>query len=941
MLNGVFSQWDEQLDNFSVEKIKTIGDAYMVVSGVPIRCEDHGRRMMRFAIAMLGTLHEYNRSSKHTIRIRIGINAGPVIAGIIGTRKIAYDLWGDTVNIAARMEHTGVPGCVQVNEAMYHRWFENSSWKFECRGPMPTQQGKPDMAVKLVLSATRAFAWDTKPWVHAAFALALSALLVLAHWHVLPYWRKFDNCVVGGFCCAFAAGAVPQLVAAIVGDSVVPFAVCCSLLLPAGIGGFVGFLVYQRSWERWVSDGVPLDRLAFRRPEEVSFMVRKIYNVNPGKAAVMMPRALDIVVLGKEAFPKEPAVHMEHAMLLFEVGHDTLGAVAHLRAVKRLKAAPDTRFLVSSLLQAVQNANQEAEKKEEVQVRLSVAAKHHKLCRALNARFWQLLVRSHSDSIDVQQLLKLVRDAAHHQKKSADIIQDLLRENPHSVTVLRAWSKHLSELKNNKEGAEMVLVLADQCEEEQSKRHRRSSASAGQFSSEESSHARAVRRQIETAKSVVLGRLHMAVLGTLAALVIGSVVNFAVSVSTMDQYRGTLRDMAKTITTRGYSTVAVMKIREFEMAQIAGNLSDAERQWDAGYMFANTLRSVCNMSIAKLGVKNLRTTHEFRFVMENGPTVFVAQLRALGDLYARMSVRQAEKIQTYLYGFYPATIAEKLLLNIFPRQVADRLNTLSGNDVELDDTSVLMASQFEEATVLFADIVGFTTLSSKLDAESIVEMLNGVFSQWDEQLDNFSVEKIKTIGDAYMVVSGVPIRCEDHGRRMMRFAIAMLGTLHEYNRSSKHTIRIRIGINAGPVIAGIIGTRKIAYDLWGDTVNIAARMEHTGVPGCVQVNEAMYHRWFENSSWKFECRGPMPTQGKPDMEAPQREQMYPQKTSTIEGVANTTSASLKQQSSKVVSALLGKPPSPRQLQLARESAPSGANNVSWTSIQRNLDATSI
>eukprot|EP00727_Mastigamoeba_balamuthi_P008860 m51a1_g4597 putative adenylate and guanylate cyclase catalytic domain protein (819) ;mRNA; f:210120-218118 len=210
--------------------------------------------------------------------------------------------------------------------------------------------------------------------------------------------------------------------------------------------------------------------------------------------------------------------------------------------------------------------------------------------------------------------------------------------------------------------------------------------------------------------------------------------------------------------------------------------------------------------------------------------------------------------------------AEGLLLNIFPKQVAEKLNKAAeGSNSQLDEASVFFASHFEEATVLFADICGFTTMSSSLTAQKIVEMLNGVFSLWDNALETYGVEKIKTIGDAYMVVSGVPERCEDHADRMLRFAVAMLGSLNDYTQETSAALSIRIGINAGPVVAGIIGTRKIAYDLWGDTVNVASRMEHSGLPGTIQVTEAMYRRHYLKHEQHFVCRGALAIQGKGDI----------------------------------------------------------------------------
>jgi adenylate cyclase len=172
--------------------------------------------------------------------------------------------------------------------------------------------------------------------------------------------------------------------------------------------------------------------------------------------------------------------------------------------------------------------------------------------------------------------------------------------------------------------------------------------------------------------------------------------------------------------------------------------------------------------------------------------------------------------------------SERLLLNVLPKPIADRLK--AGERTIVDS--------FIEATVVFADIVGFTHIAARQSPQRTAQLLNEIFSNFDRIADQFGLEKIKTIGDAYMLVGGVPVIRDDHATACAAAAFEMLESLRAFNRRHELEWGIRIGMNSGPVVAGIIGTRKFSYDLWGDTVNIASRMESHGQPGKIQVSES-------------------------------------------------------------------------------------------------------
>ncbi len=193
--------------------------------------------------------------------------------------------------------------------------------------------------------------------------------------------------------------------------------------------------------------------------------------------------------------------------------------------------------------------------------------------------------------------------------------------------------------------------------------------------------------------------------------------------------------------------------------------------------------------------------------------------------------------------------SEGLLLNILPSPIADRLKA----------GSQTIADGYAEATILFADLVGFTRMSTTVTPEQLVIMLNRLFSRFDELTGRFGVEKIKTIGDAYMACAGVPVTRPDHAEAIADMALAMRDALQEHNREFGSNLQIRIGINTGPVVAGVIGLKKFIYDLWGDTVNLASRMESNGVPDRIQVSAATWERLRDR--YDFESRGDIDVKG--------------------------------------------------------------------------------
>ena len=198
--------------------------------------------------------------------------------------------------------------------------------------------------------------------------------------------------------------------------------------------------------------------------------------------------------------------------------------------------------------------------------------------------------------------------------------------------------------------------------------------------------------------------------------------------------------------------------------------------------------------------------------------------------------------------------ADQLLLNVLPKEVAPRLKQ-SGQTI---------AEHFDSASVLFADIVGSTTLFADMEPREIVDWLNEVFSAFDVLLDKYGLEKIRTIGDSYMVAAGVPSPRPDHARALALMALEMCEQLQQMPARNGRRIAFRMGMNSGPMVGGVIGKTKFHYDLWGDTVNTASRMESHGEVGKIQVTQQTYE--LLRGEFDFEPRGFIPIKGKGDMQ---------------------------------------------------------------------------
>ena len=253
--------------------------------------------------------------------------------------------------------------------------------------------------------------------------------------------------------------------------------------------------------------------------------------------------------------------------------------------------------------------------------------------------------------------------------------------------------------------------------------------------------------------------------------------------------------------------------------------------------------------------------------LESHPLVFASLPPSLVTLFFVMNIGTVSTIAIIMLAYFVSeknrlfrllgneqAKSENLLLNILPKEIA----------AILKNESRTIADHYTEASVLFADMVGFTPLSAKLEPVEMVELLNEAFSFFDSLLDKYEVEKIRTIGDSYMVASGVPRVRSNHAQALVHMALEIRDYIATHTFCNGQHIEFRIGINSGPMIGGVIGRRKFVYDVWGDAVNIASRMESHGLGNAVQITQATYE--LIKDEFVCEPRGSVNVKGKGEME---------------------------------------------------------------------------
>ncbi|MEG3939908.1 MULTISPECIES: adenylate/guanylate cyclase domain-containing protein [unclassified Microcoleus] len=242
-----------------------------------------------------------------------------------------------------------------------------------------------------------------------------------------------------------------------------------------------------------------------------------------------------------------------------------------------------------------------------------------------------------------------------------------------------------------------------------------------------------------------------------------------------------------------------------------------------------------------------------QLIIQNQQRLLQHQTKQLEEFVDRLQKEIKDRQKVELALRLAQNKSDHLLLNILPAAIVENLKKGEGSAAE----------RFESATVLFADIVDFTSLAARISPLELVRFLNKIFSKFDELTEKHGLEKIKTIGDAYMVAGGLPVPMADHVGAIANMALDMQDAIADFKTDTGEPFQIRIGINTGPVVAGVIGTKKFIYDLWGDTVNVASRMECQGLPGYIQVTSAVCEQLKER--YVLEERGAIAVKGKGEL----------------------------------------------------------------------------
>ncbi len=275
-----------------------------------------------------------------------------------------------------------------------------------------------------------------------------------------------------------------------------------------------------------------------------------------------------------------------------------------------------------------------------------------------------------------------------------------------------------------------------------------------------------------------------------------------------------------------------------------------------GFQVMEGLKEIESDGYLPVLVITAQPDHKLR-ALKAGAKDFVSKPFDLAEVLMRvynlLEVRLLHLETKRLYDRVAAeqTVSERLLLNVLPPAIAERLKARP--DVIANGFPEIIADSFPEATILFAGLHDFSRLTERMAATDVVKLLNKIYSGFDAIMQNLGLEKIKTIGDAYMVAAGVPVPRADHADAIAEAALALRQEIVRHDAPNGETFSLRIGINTGPAVAGVIGKTKFSYDVWGETVNTAWHMETYGAPGHIQVNETTYARL--RDKYLFEDRG--------------------------------------------------------------------------------------
>eukprot|EP01116_Phalansterium_solitarium_P018866 TRINITY_DN5126_c0_g1_i1.p1 TRINITY_DN5126_c0_g1~~TRINITY_DN5126_c0_g1_i1.p1 ORF type:complete len:1311 (-),score=359.83 TRINITY_DN5126_c0_g1_i1:86-4018(-) len=725
-LNELFILIDQQLDKFpGVEKIKTMGESYMAAAGVPVQIDNHPELIVEFALDIVATVAQYNMTHGTNVGIRIGIHTGPVVAGVIGNVKFVYDMWGDTCNVASRMESTSQKGQIQitgaVKEALGKRFsFEQRTVNIKGKGAMEAffvtgvgSQTRQSDRFRLPRSGSKRKISSKASWS----VRAIEALTSGVSWPSLVALRRASR-----------------------GDLVAPISV-----------GPVGTMAV---------------------PDLMPSATRTIAHRWMARTSKVSPTALEV---------STKSIVMESARQLGE------------RGSAPPPPPPPTLQITPPVI--VVNSTED------------------------------------SPTVNMEHILNSARSDPESKARS---------EGEGSVTEDGAAppeGKEATKVLNL-----LTLSFVDPAKEALFTQHRARTA-----------------RKIAKSSLVVVLIFHLIsapltdmfiLFGGLTApsdpdnVMVKYVVIKGVTLSVYGLLVGCLSRWPQIYVRHPVATDFTADALHLAFACIAGGLLSPQFFWGAissmFFIFLFTkLRFLFSVPLGLLGygiVKVLNLAVRMNFAGNESVTfnsVFVALLLALilSQYISEYKERQTFYVNCNLED-NRAKIkqakekSEELLLNILPAEVVVNLKTQKPAPEEYADVSVLCA-----------DIVGFTAFCSDKSPVEVVEQLNVIFSMFDKLVTDYAVEKIKTIGDAYIVAAGLPVRTQNHATTICLLALDMQSALNQFNKNRTKLLQMRIGIHSGSCVAGLVGAKKFFYDVFGDAISVATIAETNSAPGCVLITE--------------------------------------------------------------------------------------------------------
>ncbi len=872
-INSCFKTFDAICEKYGIEKIKTIGDAYMAAGGLPVTTNDSVKNTvlagLEMAACMVSKKKERDKEGKTGFEMRVGIHTGPVIAGIVGDTKFQYDVWGDTVNTASQMENAGEAGEVNISQSTYGEIKDDPGFNFQSRGKINTK-GKGDVAM-----------WFVKKTVSLLLFLFVN-VVCQAQGNLDSLWKVWNN---------ENASDTGRTMA------MLKIATDGYIFTQPDSAFYYGSLAYDFAEMK----GLKKDMAVAQRLLGATYFIRSDYDeamkyyqqslklfeeISYQKGIAGVLNNMGLIYSRKAEYSKA----MEHyqrcvkiyeeisdkktmAILLNNMGHiylnqgDYPGAMNYYqRCLKTMEEISDKNGMATVL----HNIGLIYSRKGNYPRALDYYKHCLKIKEEIDDKNGIAVVLNNIGSIYQNQ--GDYDNAMDYYQRSLLISKEISDQSNITVALNNIGAIHM--LRGEYVKAMKFLLQSFQINEEMDDRMGMASVlnNIGDLFANNKEYPEALNYyqqslEIRTALSdksgmaktmINIGRTNNnqgdkteAISWCLKGLQISEEINILEEQKDAcqclyDAYKALGNDN-KALSYHERITMLDDSLQAEETSKQLQQM-EFERQWLADSL----IQEKDKLSVQLAHEKEVRRKTRVRNIF-----IVSVALLLIGAfaLYRRIVyMRKAKKTIEY-----EKDRSDKLLLNILPEEIAE----------ELKEKGRAEAKRFEQVSILFTDFKEFTQIAEKLNAEELVGEINSCFKKFDAICAKFGIEKIKTIGDAYMAAGGLPVPNKDSVRNTvlagLEMAACMISRKMERDKEGKIFFEMRVGIHTGAVIAGIVGDTKFQYDLWGDTVNTASRMENTGKTGKVNISQSTYEIIKDDPVFRFQSRGKIKAKGKGDV----------------------------------------------------------------------------